>query len=534
MLADLGLVDGLQDIIAQNPATVDHHVGDRDAVFAIDDPLDHVVERDEGHEFKFGSTSSPCWPASIMPSLPPKPSARAHSEVAARSCSAYTSEMGGHGGTLAESSIPERLEALERHIVALNPVYRAYSRLAPIDRDFVRWLEEERMAERPCSAIHGLFVSVKGSIPVVGLPWTEGSAIFVDRIASRDAGIVARARAAGGIIVGTTTLSELAMYGVENAFEPMGLNPWDVRRTAGGSSTGAGVAASLGLADVNIGTDSGGSIRNPACHCGVVGFMPRIGALSLEGKPNHTPSLSTVGLIARSVPIVMRAFTALGGGEDQVEPAKRLIVPVRLIEKMSDGATLAIFRNALERLRSAGLELVEREIEGWLEAERAAGVISLFECGRALAAMDLTRATEGIRKRAALAKALPDEDVAAARNAAASFKVALGEMIDASRSDATVTPTWPFAAPLIDATTAPVNGRDVPIDPHRNCFVRAANAVDACALTLPAGLYPDEQVPAGIQFMAPGGRECQLLAAAALAEEALPILPAAPPLHSAT
>lgn len=425
-------------------------------------------------------------------------------------------------------SIATELEACEERIAALNPRYRAFSHLAPIDRALVRQLDEERGARRLRSAIHGLTVSVKGSIPVAGLPWTEGSAIFADRVAAHDAGIVARARAAGGIVVGTTTLSELAMYGVENPFEPMGLNPWDVRRTAGGSSTGAAVAAALDLSAVNIGTDSGGSIRNPACHCGVVGFMPRIGALSLEGKPNHTPSLSTVGLIARSVPMIIRSFTALGGGEGAIEPSRRLVVPRQLIETMSDEPTLAIFRQALERLQSAGFTLIEQDIDGWLEAERAAGVISLFESGAALSGMDLTRASDGIRNRFAVTQTVRGEDAAAARRSAARFKEALCQTLDAAQSDAVVTPTWPFAAPLITATTVSVKGRDVPLDPHRNCFVRAANAVDACALTLPTALYPDEGVPAGMQLMAPGGRELRLLAAASLAEAALPSLPSLP------
>jgi Asp-tRNA(Asn)/Glu-tRNA(Gln) amidotransferase A subunit family amidase len=429
-------------------------------------------------------------------------------------------------------SITTRFEKLQQRISATNTRFRAFSHRAPIDPALIHRLDEELAAGRLRSPIHGLAVSVKGNIPVAGLPWTEGSAIFADRIATHDAAIVARARTAGGIIIGTTTLSELAMYGVENPFEPMGLNPWDVRRTAGGSSTGAGVAAALELADVNIGTDSGGSIRNPACHCGVVGFMPRIGALSIEGKFNHTPSLSTVGLITRSVSILIRSFAALDGGEGKVEPSRRLIVPRRLIEAMSDEGTLVLFRNAVGSLQSIGFEFIEREIDGWLDAERAAGVISLFESGQALSRMDLTRASEGIRKRAALTKTVREEDADVARRTAARFKDALRKTIDATNSDAAITPTWPFAAPLINADTVSVNGREVPIDPHRNCFVRAANAVDACALTLPAGLYPDERVPAGIQLMAPGGRELRLLATASAAEAALPPLPAAPSLKA--
>src|SRR6185312_14455752 len=284
----------------------------------------------------------------------------------------------------------------------------------------------------------------------------------------------------------------------------------------------------LDLADVNICTDSGGSIRNPACHCGVVGFMPRIGALTTAGKANHTPSLSTIGLIARSVPIIVRAFAALGGGEQKTTPSRRLLIPARLIETMSDEATRVIFDKARQVLSAAGFTLIEREIDGWLEAEHAAGVISLSECGHALAAMDLSHASKGIRERAAQARTLTGDTVAGARATAARFKSALNEAFEAVQADAVFTPTWPFAAPLIHAESVSVNGRQVPINPHRNCFVRAANAIDACAISLPAGMYPEEKVPAGIQLMAPGGSDHLLLATAALAEMALPPLPQLP------
>jgi Asp-tRNA(Asn)/Glu-tRNA(Gln) amidotransferase A subunit family amidase len=194
-----------------------------------------------------------------------------------------------------------------------------------------------------------------------------------------------------------------------------------------------------------------------------------------------------------------------------------------------DRNTLAVFNNAISRLQAADFELIECEINGWLEAERAAGVISLFENGRALTSMNLALASDGIRKRAALAKLIKSDDIAAARSAAGRFKNSLRETIDAWQADAVITPTWPFAAPFMEADTVSINGRDVPIDPYRNCFVRAANAVDACALTLPAGLYPDESVPAGLHLMTVGGRELGLLAAARVMEGALPPLPACQP-----
>jgi Asp-tRNA(Asn)/Glu-tRNA(Gln) amidotransferase A subunit family amidase len=309
----------------------------------------------------------------------------------------------------------------------------------------------------------------------------------------------------------------------------MGLNPWNVERTAGGSSTGAAVAAALGMAQVNIGTDSGGSIRNPACHCGVVGFMPRIGALPLEGKPNHTPSLSTIGLITRTVAEVENAYRALAEVPPAPPPARRLIVPRELIDRMCDEETHALFSSALARI---GFESVNVEITGWLEGERAAGIVSLFESGQALARMDLSRASEGIRARAAAAAKLTGEQVEASRIACSTLRRSVAEALKAARADAIATPTWPFAAPRMTDQTVMVRGVSVPLDPHRNCFVRAANAIDACAITVPMGLYRTAGVPAGLHLMADGGSEARLLAAARLIEAAMPPLPPAPPLQS--
>lgn len=423
---------------------------------------------------------------------------------------------------------------LER-IRIFNPAYRAFSHLATDIGPQVARLQAELDAGWARSALHGVAVSIKGNIPVAGLPWTEGSAMYAGRIATQDAGIVARVRAAGGIVLGTTTLSELAMYGVENPFEPLGLNPWDISRTAGGSSTGAGVAAALGMARVHIGTDSGGSIRNPACHCGVVGFMPCIGALTLAGKPNHAPSLSSVGLIAGSVADASTAFAALRepvAASVSTAGRPRLLVLRQLMEAMCDTQTLALFSTALSRLEAAGFILVEADIPGWLEGERAAGVVSLCESGAALAGMDLARASPGIRARAATAAKLASSDVAAARAACTLLQHNVAQALRQTGADAIVTPSWPFAAPGIHTTAVEVQGLRVAVDPHRNCFVRAANAVDACAITLPMGVYPGEGVPAGLQLMAAGGSERGLLALAALAEAAMPPMPLPLPLRA--
>ena len=424
------------------------------------------------------------------------------------------------------SLVTDSLDAIAR----LNPAYRAFSHLSADAMVQASALQAEWDAGHGRGALHGLPVSVKGNIPVAGLPWTEGTRIHASRMAPRDAGIVQRVRAAGGIVLGTTTLSELAMYGVTNAFEPMALNPWDPSRTAGGSSTGAGVACALGITPVNIGTDSGGSIRNPACHCGVVGFMPRIGGLSTEGKANHTPSLSSVGLIGRCVVDVEAAWNVLADspGTRVEAPRRRLLVLRELIDTMCDDDTLELFAAACRHLMDAGFELVDGDVPGWMAGEHAAGIVSLFESGQALAHMDLSLGSEGIRLRAANAARLDAATLDAARAACAALRRSLPATLQSAGASAVLTPTWPFAAPGLDTQSLVVRGRTIPIDPHRNCFVRAANAIDACAISLPMGLYPGARVPAGVHLTAPGGDEQTLLAIARVAEGCLPILPSSP------
>jgi Asp-tRNA(Asn)/Glu-tRNA(Gln) amidotransferase A subunit family amidase len=420
------------------------------------------------------------------------------------------------------------LQASLDRLSILNESYRAFSHLAQDVLEVARQLDEECRSLGARSPIHGLTVSVKGNIPVARLPWTEGSAIFENRIAEMDANIIRKIRQAGGVILGITTLSELAMYAVENPFEPMGLNPWDVQRTAGGSSTGAGVAATLCLAEINVGTDSGGSIRNPACHCGCVGFMPSMGTVNTEGIPNHTPSLSNVGWITRSVGIARATYQVLRADSSIGLFKGRLVLPSRLIEQMCDAASLQLFGDVIRRMKLGGLELIEHEIEGWLDGERAAGIVSLFESGQALSRMDLSKASSTLGQRVSRGGALDHDDVLSARRTMKRFKHAFEEALEKSEADAVLTPTWPFAAPLLTAETVQVRDQRVSIDPHRNCFVRTANAAGACAVTLPSGFYVQERVPAGIQLMGAAGRESTLLTLAATIEALLPRLPMLP------
>jgi len=419
-------------------------------------------------------------------------------------------------------SVADIRRASHERIALFNDRFHAFSHLAPASD----------LEALPGGPLHGLTISIKGNIPIAGLPWTEGSAVFGDRIAPSDAAIVRNAREAGAIVLGATTMSEMAMYGVRNPFEPMGLNPFDPARTAGGSSTGAGVASSLGMAMINIGTDSGGSIRNPACHCGGVGFMASPGTLPVAGVPMHVPSFPSLGIIAREVADVALAYEVLAVPSAAPRRASmRLLVPAALIAERCDDETLALFDGALRQLEAAGFIIVPFALPEWDQAQMSAGLISLVECAAVLGRIDPALLSAGLTGRLRAGSQIGAAELSEAHERIARFAEAMTGLLDANDADAIVSPTWPFPAPPIDAPTVVVRGRETPVDPARNCFVRAANAVKGTAITIPMGLYPGAGVPAGLHLMTAAGRDLRLLQAAAAVERSIPRLPPPPPLR---
>jgi Asp-tRNA(Asn)/Glu-tRNA(Gln) amidotransferase A subunit family amidase len=430
-------------------------------------------------------------------------------------------------------TVRDVVDACEARIRRFNARFLAFSHLTSTNLLPTNALQAEVSHRKIRGPLHGIPMSVKGNIPAASMPWTEGSSIFSKRVATADATIVARMKSAGAVVLGMTTLSELAMYGVRNPFEPLGLNPWNEGRTAGGSSTGAGVAACLGMAMVNVGTDSGGSIRNPACHVGAVGFMASADTLPNSGIPNHVPSFPALGLIAKRVSDVSLAYRALSVSRYvAAKPTRRLIVPRRIIEQVCDEETQALFDRALKLVEQSGVTLIDRDLATWRNGELAAGTVSLFEGSRALDRMDYKKASEGLCLRREKGLKITEEEYYSARRAVSELCRELREAITSHKADAIVSPTWPFAAPTIGADTVRIRGSTIPVDPSRNIFVRAANAASAAALTLPMGIYPSAQVPAGFHLMAPGGSDHRLLAIALQAEQALPSLPLPPPLRS--
>ena len=220
----------------------------------------------------------------------------------------------------------------------ISPVEVARAHLDRIERlnpklnAFVDWQPElvmqlarnaERMVTRgdALGPLHGVPISIKASIDVAGHRSDSGTRLRVGYVAAQDAPLVSRLRAAGAVILGVTNTPEMLMaWETDNLLYGRTNNPWDLTRTAGGSSGGEAAAIAAGLSAGGVGSDGGGSIREPAHFCGICGLKPTPGRIPSTG---HFPKsggpfalLGVVGPMARTIEDVRILFEVMAGADD--------------------------------------------------------------------------------------------------------------------------------------------------------------------------------------------------------------------------
>jgi len=231
-------------------------------------------------------------------------------------------------------SVVELAEAHIEQIARLNPQFNAF---ADFDADRVR-ASARRLDEMPKDerrgALHGLPVTVKSSIATAGFKCEIGSLLHNGDIPTEDAVVVARLRAAGALILGTTNCPEFLMaYETANLLHGRTRNPWDLERTSGGSSGGESSAIAAGLSAAGLGSDSGGSVRVPAHFTGICSLKPTPGRIPGRG---HLPPcvgpfaiLGAIGPLARTMGDVALMFRTLSGQDpqDPVSPPVALREP---------------------------------------------------------------------------------------------------------------------------------------------------------------------------------------------------------------
>ena len=170
--------------------------------------------------------------------------------------------------------------------------------------------------EEGAAPLRGMPIAVKDNLCTANLPTTAGSRVLAGYVPPFDATSVAKLRAAGACIVGKTNMDEFGMGSTNeaSAFHVV-RNPWDPTRVPGGSSGGSAAAVAAGLVPVALGTDTGGSIRQPASFCGVVGFKPTYGLVSRYGLISYASSLDTIGCLARNVADAEAVLLAMAGAD---------------------------------------------------------------------------------------------------------------------------------------------------------------------------------------------------------------------------
>ena len=207
------------------------------------------------------------------------------------------------------------VRAYVERIDRLNPRVNAFITVTEeLAYDQARERQSELASGRWRGPLHGIPVALKDNIDTAGVLTTAGSGLFADRVPSEDAEVVRRLKEAGAVLLGKLNMHEFA-YGATSGVSHYGpvRNPWDLNRIPGGSSGGSAAAVSTRMCAAALGTDTGGSIRQPAAYCGIVGLKPTYGLVSIRGIIPLAPSQDHVGPMCQTVADTALMLQALAG-----------------------------------------------------------------------------------------------------------------------------------------------------------------------------------------------------------------------------
>ncbi|MDV5143907.1 allophanate hydrolase [Streptomyces sp. SBC-4] len=413
-------------------------------------------------------------------------------------------------------------------------VRAAYARIARADRPEV-WIDlraredaeadaaavDARVAAGERPPLAGTVFAVKGNIDVAGLPTTAGCPAYGYRPAA-DAPAVARLKAAGAVLLGTTNLDQFAT-GLVGTRSPYGAvrNAVDPAYVSGGSSSGSAVAVALGIADFALGTDTAGSGRVPAALNGVVGLKPTIGLVPTDGVVPACASLDCVTVFARTLPEAERALSFMAAPSARELPALeqrrpgpwRIAVPDPGQLGELDNGWAEAFRSSVTRLADAGAEILPVDLtpfteaaamlyEGAFVAERYTAVGTFVDARAGSADLDPTVA--GIISRA---RDIPAHRLYADREKLSALRTralaALGV------ADALLLPTTPGHPTLAEVAADPLGA-----NARLGRFTNSTNLFDLAAVAVPAGEV--NGLPFGVMLIGPAFTDERLARVAGL------------------
>jgi aspartyl-tRNA(Asn)/glutamyl-tRNA(Gln) amidotransferase subunit A len=399
------------------------------------------------------------------------------------------------------------LERIER----LNPLLNAFITVTAESA-----LVEARRAEQEIQngkwrgPLHGIPIALKDLIDTAGVPTTAASALFQDRVPTQDAEVVQKLRAAGAVILGKNNLHEFA-YGGSSIISHFGptRNPWNLECVTGGSSGGSAASVAARLCYAAIGTDTAGSIREPAAYCGVVGLKPTYNMVSARGVIPLSWSLDHVGPLVASVTdaaLVLQALSEVpsidyGSALDEQPTTLRIGIPRRFFYEELDPEISFAVDTALECLRSMVKATVEISID--VNTDRTLQLAESYEYHRQwVAESPGSYQPETLRRIRAGASVTADAFERAKRELAAE-RERIKQVFD--EVDALITPTMPVVTPRIaDLEQHPDRLRPTELKMLRN--TRPFNVWGLPAISVPCG-FTDAGLPIGLQIAAAPGRE---------------------------
>jgi aspartyl-tRNA(Asn)/glutamyl-tRNA(Gln) amidotransferase subunit A len=272
--------------------------------------------------------------------------------------------MRGAARSLTEDCL-RRIDAVDERVGAFLRVDR--------ESALARAVEIDGAGGESRGLLAGLPVAVKDNICARGEPATCASRMLESFVPPYDAHVIENLRAAGAVLLGRTNLDEFAMgSSCENsAFQPT-RNPWDFARTPGGSSGGSAAAVAAGMVPLALGSDTGGSIRQPASFCGIVGLKPTYGRVSRYGLVAFASSLDQIGPFARDVYGAALLLEAIAGHDPRDSTSADVPVPsfTQTLEQPLEGLRIGVAREHF----TAGLDQeVERAVRDALETYRSLG-----------------------------------------------------------------------------------------------------------------------------------------------------------------
>jgi len=463
-----------------------------------------------------------------------------------------------------EVSAIEVTDAHLARIEQVEPQVRAFLHVAAdLAREAARAVDQRRAAGGELGPLAGVPLALKDVFTTMDMPTTCGSRILGDWLPPYDATITRRLREAGVVILGKTNMDEFAMgSSTENSAFGPSHNPWDLGRVPGGSSGGSSAAVAAYEAPLGIGTDTGGSIRQPGSVCGVVGVKPTYGGNSRYGVVAFASSLDTPGPLARTVLDAALLHEVISGHDPcDATSIDAPVPPVVAAARQADvsGMTIGVvpeftgegfqpgvlarFGEAVELLESLGAKVTEVSCPHFSYALPAYYLIAPSECSSNLARFDamrygirvgddgtrsaeevmaLTRA-EGfgaeVKRRIMLGTyALSSGYYDAYYGKAQQVRTLITRDFEAAfeRVDVLISPTTPTTAfPLGERVDDPMAMYLADL-----CTIPSDLAGNA-ALSVPCGLSPEDGLPVGLQIMAPVLADDRMYRVGAAVEAAL-------------